>query len=87
MMGGIYEKVTGLGGLMELLRGDLKGGLTGLGLYGMKKIMDSQLAKTHVAQWLNNLSKSDLVEAVGKFPQLKSLIRMAKQSGQQQKQP
>lgn len=74
IMGGIYEKVTGIGGVIELLRGDVEQGLTGLGMYGLKKAMDSPLVKTHVAQWLNKLSQSDIAKAVSEYPQLRSLL-------------
>ena len=84
---GLFQKGALFDTAVGVARGDVHEVVRGISEYGITKLMSSPAAKTRVAQWLNNLSKSDLVEAVGKIPQLKTLIRMAKQSGQQQKQP
>ena len=84
---GLFQKGALFDTAVGVARGDVHEVVRGISEYGITKLMSSPAAKTRVAQWLNNLSKSDLVEAVGKIPQLKTLIRMAKQSGQQSKQP
>ena len=75
LAGGLFEKGSLLTALYGALTGNVHEAIGGIGVFGIKKLMDSPAAKTRIAQWLNNLSKSDLANVFNKYPQLKPLVR------------
>lgn len=83
MAGGLFEKGSLFTAGYGILTGNIHEALGGIGAFGIKKLMDSPMAKTHVAQWLNGLSKSDLATAIAKYPQLKTLVyKSIRQNGE-----
>jgi hypothetical protein len=72
---GLFEKGSLLTALYGALTGNMHEAVGGLGVYGIKKLMDSPAAKTRSAQWLMNLSESDLKKAIQEMPWIKQIAQ------------